>query len=139
VAALATVSGGLVAAAVAHAPMQKMVWMAAYLVLVVGVAQAALGASQALLAIRLPSARVLITECMLFNAGNAGVIAGTLLSSLSLLLAATLLFAFSLAMFLYTTRGAHGGWPIYAYRALLVTVAGGAIVGVALVATRAVH
>lgn len=34
VAALATVCGGLVAAVVAHAPMQKMAWMAAYLVLV---------------------------------------------------------------------------------------------------------
>jgi hypothetical protein len=46
---LGVISGGLIAAAVSHAPTSGTVWLAAYLVLVVGVAQLALGLGQYLL------------------------------------------------------------------------------------------
>ncbi|TAL95934.1 MAG: hypothetical protein EPN69_05000 [Rhodanobacter sp.] len=48
VCALAIVGGGALAAAMAHAPSRKLMWAVAYLVLVVGVTQAALGVGQAL-------------------------------------------------------------------------------------------
>jgi hypothetical protein len=42
------------------------------------------------------------------------------------------LFAASLALFLWVTRGVRGGWPITAYRTLLVLLGGSAVVGLVL-------
>src|SRR5579875_3107512 len=72
------IAGGLVAAATAPAPSGHGSWAAAYLVLVGGVAQVALGAGQALLAPRSPSRRLVAAEFAGWNAGNAAVLAGTL-------------------------------------------------------------
>ena len=139
VAALATVAGGSVAAAMAHAPSQKLVWMVAYLVLVAGVAQAILGGGQALLADGLPSGRIRFAECLLFNVGNAGVIVGTVSSSLPLVWAGTLLFAAALVMFLLATRVASRGWLVYAYRMILLLVGAGAIIGLVMASTHAMR
>ena len=109
VSASAIVGGGAVAAAMAHAPSRKLFWMVGYLVLVVGVTQAALGAGQALLATSVTAPRVRALEWVLFNLGNAGVISGTMLSIWPLLLAGTLLFAAALAVFLHATRRARSG------------------------------
>src|SRR5664280_2796146 len=62
VGAACIVAGGLVAAVSAPAPSEHASWAAAYLVLVVGVAQAALGVGQALLALRVPSRRNVISS-----------------------------------------------------------------------------
>ncbi|HZX71395.1 MAG TPA: hypothetical protein VFE77_11305 [Rhodanobacter sp.] len=133
----AIVGGGVVAAAMAHAPSRKLLWMVAYLVLVVGVTQAALGVGQALLAVREAAVSVRAVECVLFNLGNAGVIGGTMLSLWPLVLVGTLLFAAALAVFLHATRHARGGWLIHAYRVLIVCIGGSAIVGLVLAALRA--
>lgn len=137
VSALAIVGGGVVAAAMAHAPSRKLFWMVAYLVLVVGVTQAVLGIGQALLATRKTAAPVLAVEWILFNLGNAGVIGGTMWSIWPLLLTGTLLFAAALAAFLHATRHSRVGWAIYAYRALTAGLGGSAIVGLVLAAVRA--
>lgn len=137
VAALAIVGGGVVAAAMAHAPSRKLLWMVAYLVLVVGVMQAVLGIGQVLLAVRETAASVRAVECALFNFGNAGVIVGTMWSHWPLVLAGTLLFAAALAIFLHATHRARGGWLIFAYRVLIVCVGGSAMVGLVLAAVRA--
>lgn len=75
--AACVVAGGLVAAAVAMAPSQLGSWAAAYLVLVGGVAQVALGAGQALLASRPPGRRAVAAGVAGWNAGNGAVLAGT--------------------------------------------------------------
>lgn len=137
VSALAIVGGGVVAAAMAHAPSQKLFWMVAYLVLVVGVTQAVLGIGQALLAVRETSASARAIEWVLFNLGNVGVIGGTMWSLWPLVLAGTLLFAAALVIFLHATRRVRGGWLILAYRALIVCIGGSAIVGEVLAAVRA--
>ena len=137
IAALAIVGGGVLAAAMAHAPSRKLLWMVAYLVLVVGVTQTVLGIGQALLATRETAALVRAVECVLFNLGNAGVIAGTMLSKWSLVLMGTLLFAAALAIFLHATRRARGGWLTHVYRALIVCIGGSSIVGLVLAAMRA--
>lgn len=72
------VAGGLVAAVTATAPSEHGAWLAAYLVLVSGVAQVALAAGQALLATGPPSSRVLAVELAAWNLGNLAVAAGTL-------------------------------------------------------------
>lgn len=137
VAALAIVGGGALAAAMAHAPTRKLFWAVAYLVLVMGVTQAALGVGQALLATREASRPVRVAEWATFNLGNAGVMGGTLCSSQWLVVVGTLLFAASLLLFLLATRGARSGWPILAYRTLLVFIGGSAVVGVVLTMVRA--
>ncbi len=137
VSALAIVGGGVVAAAMAHAPSRKLMWAVAYLVLVVGVTQAVLGVGQALLATRQASVSVRAVEWLMFNLGSAGVIGGTLWTCSVLLQSGTLLFAVALAMFGYATRGSCAGWPIHAYRALLVFIGGSAIVGLVLAAVGA--
>lgn len=138
VALLAIVAGGLLAAVVAHAPSRALVWMVAYLVLVVGVAQALFGVAQAWLAGRLPSLRLVAWQCMLFNLGNTGVITGTLMGRAPVVVLGTAAFTLALVSFLAGTRGARPGWPLTAYRVGLGLLALGAATGVSLVLVRAV-
>lgn len=138
-ATFAIVVGGLVAAAIAHAPGQKLVWMVAYLILVGGVAQVILGGGQALLTDRLPSGRTRLAEVFLFNAGNVGVIFGTIWSSLPIVWAGTLLFAAALVMFMLATRVAGRSWLVYAYRLVLLLVGVGAITGLVLASAHALR
>lgn len=135
-AALAIIGGGALAAAMAHAPSRKLLWAVAYLVLVVGVTQAALGVGQALLATSETARSMRAVEWVMFNLGSTGVVGGTLWSCDLLLQAGTLLFAVALAMFAYATRRARAGWPIHAYRALLVFIGGSAVVGLVLASLR---
>ena len=116
----AIIAGGLVAAVVAQHPAEHLVWMSAYLVLIVGVAQIVFGAGQAWLSERLPSIGWLAGEWMAFNLGNAGVIGGTVLGSFRTVLAGTALFAVGIAAFLLGTRGSmmRGGW-LLGYRVVL--------------------
>lgn len=128
----AIIAGGLVAAAVAHHPTQHLVWMSAYLVLIVGVAQCVFGVGQALLSQRASSRALVWIEWIVFNLGNAGVITGTLLGRFSLVLAGTLLFAASIALFLTGTHGSwRAGW-LAGYRLLLGLILASSLVGLAL-------
>ncbi|HEX6630072.1 MAG TPA: hypothetical protein VF048_03235 [Gemmatimonadaceae bacterium] len=72
------VAGGLVAAVTAPLELAHGSWMAAYLVLALGVAQVALGAGQSLLARHPPSPAVVALEVAGWNLGGATVVAGTL-------------------------------------------------------------
>ena len=137
VSALAIVGGGVLAAAMAHAPSRKLLWTVAYLVLVVGASQAVFGVGQAMLATRATSVSARVAEWTMFNLGNAGVIGGTLWPSRPLLWVGTLLFAASLAVFLFATRGGRRDWVIFAYRTLLVLIGGSAVVGLVLGTIRA--
>ena len=128
----AIVAGGLIAAAVAHHPAEHPVWMAAYLVLIVGVAQIMFGAGQAWLSERLPGTGWVAGEWIVFNLGNVGVIAGTLLGSFRVIVAGTVLFAAGIAAFLLGTRGStRGGW-LPGYRILLGLILLSSLAGLAL-------
>ncbi|TAN04811.1 MAG: hypothetical protein EPN36_07145 [Rhodanobacteraceae bacterium] len=135
----AVIAGGLLAAVVglpgtatANLPLQHLAWASAYLVLVVGVAQFVFGLGQAWLSARVPSAGWIVTEWCVFNLGNAGVIAGTLLGSFELVLAGTALFAAGIALFLLGTRGAlRLGW-LAGYRILLGLMFLSSLVGLVL-------
>jgi len=118
------VAGGLVAAAVAMAPSELGSWAAAYLVLVGGVAQVALGAGQALLAPRSPGRRAVAAELAGWNAGNGAVLAGTLLGATWLADAGGVLLAAVLVLALAAVRGAvrQPSWPLHLYRALVALV-----------------
>ncbi len=116
------VAGGLVAAFVATDPSENGVWASAYLVLVVGVAQVALGLGQAWLATRAPSQHVVLTELALYNLGNAAVIGGTLLDRTWLVDVGGVLLIAALALYLGAIRRARGGWVLLVYRLLIALV-----------------
>jgi hypothetical protein len=131
-AVLGIVGGGLIAGFLAHIPTRPAMWLVAYLVLVVGVAQGALAAGQVWLAPSPASPALLASEWILFNAANAMVIGGTLLVHAAWVNVGALLLAAALALFLRGVRGAAGGWPSGVYRALVLLLGGSALVGVAL-------
>ncbi|HEU0197960.1 MAG TPA: hypothetical protein VFQ88_12210 [Nevskiaceae bacterium] len=128
----AVIGGGLLAAAIARAPAQSLVWTVAYLVLVVGVAQALFGGGQAWLARDLPHASTVTWQWLAFNLGNLGVIVGTIGRSQTLVAVGTVLFVIGVALFLLRTRHAeHGGW-LLGYRAVLSLLFISSLVGLAL-------
>lgn len=129
---IAILAGGLMSGATAHAPTRYIMWMSAYLVLVVGVVQGVLGFTQALLPERVLSRAWHISEWIFFNVGNAGVIAGTLLNSVLIVAFGTALFVAALILFLFGVHNVRGGWPLYVYRAVLAIVCISAVTGVIL-------
>lgn len=132
--AACVVAGGLVAAATALAPSQLASWATAYLVLVGGVAQAALGTGQALLTARPPGRPGIAAELAAWNAGNGAVLAGTLMGASWLADVGGVLLAAVLALMIAATRGAGRppAWPLHLYRALaalvLVSIPAGLII-----------
>lgn len=126
------VAGGVLAAAIAHRPSEPLVWLVAYLVLVVGVAQGVFGVGQAWLSEPPPGLRLVWLEWVLFNVGNAGVITGTLSGRFTLVAGGTALFAMALAMFVYGVRRGRGGVWLLAYRVLLGLLFASSLVGMAL-------
>lgn len=129
------ITGGLIAAGVAHAPTFATVWLAAYLVLVVGVAQLALALGQALLTSAAVSLARIRLESLLFNVGSAGVIAGTIGGGFPLVVFGTVLFVGALGAFLLAVRGTTGGHAVHTYRALIALLTISALVGLLLSAS----
>lgn len=124
--------GGLIAAAVAHEPSRNMVWMVAYLVLVAGLAQIAFGLGQIVLADKTIGTVLVVSEFLLFNLGNAGVISGTITETLIPVAIGTALLLFGLGLFLYGSRGQGHTRLRGGYRVLLAIIAIGALVGLTL-------
>ncbi len=132
IAVLAIVVGGSVSAALAHVPTRHAMWLVAYLVLVVGVAQFGLGVGQSWLAQARPSRGLLAAECALFNVGNVFVMAGTLAGHVAWVSVGIVLVIAALAMFFYGVRGPAGRRWLYVYRAMVVLVGASALVGLLL-------
>lgn len=116
------VAGGLVAAIAATDPSENGIWASAYLVLVGGVAQIALGLGQAWLAAHPPAPGAVAAELAIYNLGNAAVIGGTLADRTWLVDIGGVLLVIALAVYLWTTRRARGGWVLLAYRVLIAFV-----------------
>jgi hypothetical protein len=127
--AVGIVAGGLVAAATAPSASEHGSWAAAYLVLVVGVAQIALAAGQAALSADLLSGRVVGLEAGGWTVANALVIAGTLAGIDALVYVGGALLVVALAIFAYAVRGTAGSlprladqhmrWLLYTFRAVV--------------------
>lgn len=122
----AIIAAGLTSAVTAFAPSYLASWAVAFLVLVAGVAQLALGIGQALLAPRLPARSVLVGEVLLFNLGCAGVLLGQLLALPVLTVLGSLLLVISLALLFRTAWGnAPAGSSrllLFAFRAVLLII-----------------
>lgn len=128
------VLGGLVAALTRPFELDSGPWVAAYLVLVSGVAQVGLGAGQAGLATRPPGFRVVLVELLAWNTSTVAIILGTLLGwpLLTSAGALCLLLAVGLLVQGVPVRSANRSWPAAAHLALASLVALSAPVGVML-------
>lgn len=132
------VAGGLVAAVTGPTGWDRGSWVAAFLVLVAGVAQMGVAAGQAQLAHNATAVAFTAVECVLWNAGCMTIIAGTLLSSpLTVSIGSTLLVA-ALGMSTFTVRGSGGQPPLllWLYRVLLIVLLTSIPIGIALAWTR---
>lgn len=124
--------GGLLSAATANTPTRVIMWMSAYLTLVGGVAQAALGAGQAYLARRLPTGGMRIVQWSVFHVGSLSVIGGVLMVVPWLTNVGTVIFDLSLLMFYVAVRdGRRSAW-LWPYRAAIIVVALSSFVGIVL-------
>lgn len=119
---VAVVVGGLVAAVTDPLQVPRGSWLAAYLVLVVGVAQAAMGAGRH----RWPGAsdgRGWV-QFVLWNVGSAAVIVGTVVAAPVVVYAGSVLLLAALVLALLATRvpsdPVRNGALIWIYRGLLV-------------------
>lgn len=133
---VAIVAGGLVAAAIAHEPSRDLVWLVAYLVLVVGVAQCGLGLGQAGLMASVPGRMRVGSEWTLFNCGNIAVIVGTLAGRFAIVAAGTAALLIALGLFVQATRSVDKTRLWQAYHGLLAVVAIGAVAGLGLSALK---
>jgi hypothetical protein len=100
------VAGGLVAAVNSATPFAHGSWLAAYLVLVGGVAQLALGAAPVVLPAPVSSTWLRRAQLALWNAGIAIVAAGVFADALAIVVAGSVLVLAALAAF------AYGGGPV---------------------------
>ena len=121
------VAGGLISAIAASSPSENSSWAVAYLVLVGGVAQVAVGVGQSRLAARRLSPSFLLAEFLTWNVGNTAVIVGQLLGYQFVVDAGGVVLASSLVLLLAGARGAlpSAAWErrsLYAYRLILLIV-----------------
>ncbi|HET8614545.1 MAG TPA: hypothetical protein VFL94_03395 [Actinomycetales bacterium] len=129
---LTVVAGGLVAAAVAHAPTEKPVWASAYLVLVAGLGQVGLALGRALLAPRPPTSGAVARDFTVFALGNTGVIVGTLTDAVWLVDVGGALLVVALALMVWGVRAGVEAverrprpwvvWLLWLYRGLVVVL-----------------
>lgn len=136
------VAGGLVAAVSRPTGFDLGPWLAAFLVLVSGVAQLALGIGQAWLAADPPARPVVRVELVTWNVGIAATVAGSLSSAPVVSTIGSVATAAALAVFLGTVgRGAAGPGSrdrvlLVVYRLIVLVVLLSTPIGLVLAWTR---
>ncbi|MDN5854774.1 MAG: hypothetical protein L0K86_18375 [Actinomycetia bacterium] len=132
------VAGGFIAAVTGPLDLEHGSWLAAYLVLVGGVATAAIGVAQQHLPAAPPDPAQVRLELLCLCLGNAAVILGTLVTSPLLVDAGGIILGVGLAIAFVLVRGApdHRRLTI-AYRCLLGFVVVSIPVGLVLAHMRA--
>lgn len=135
----AIIAGGLVAAVTGPLQWERGSWVAAFLVLVGGVAQVALGATQRALSPRHPSPAVLATELLAWNLGAVAVIVGTLARMPLVVDAGGLLLVVALVALIRAVRRGDSGsrLALWTYRILVVVLIVSIPVGLLLAHLRA--
>lgn len=125
------VAGGLVAAINSAAPFAHGSWLAAYLVLVGGMAQLLLGVGCLALPAPRLSARLRGAQLGLWNAGNAAVAAGVLTGALGLVITGSVVLLAALAGFaLGAGRAAtNGRGRLVLYRIAILVLASSVVIG----------
>ncbi|WP_409434714.1 hypothetical protein [Mycobacterium sp. SMC-14] len=132
--ATAIVLGGAIAAAIAApAPTRHGVWAVAYLVLVLGAGQLAIGACQALLPAISPSPREATLSAAAFNLSGAAIVLGVVTDHVAVFYAGSaLLFAVLVWLLYRVRRSTRRGWALLAYRFLLAALVVSIPIGMAI-------
>lgn len=125
----AIVAGGLISALTARTTVYHSAWVVAYLVLIVGVSQVALGLGQWRLASSPLGARSAIGLLVLFNLGNAGVILGSLTATTIWVDLGSALLIAALIFFGWTVRSGSRTFVWWLYWAFVVMLAVSVVVG----------
>ncbi|MDN5892737.1 MAG: hypothetical protein L0H93_01825, partial [Nocardioides sp.] len=126
------VAGGRGAALTGPRDIHKGSWLAAYLVLVGGVAQCALGRTQASLAPTPAPGQVARVQYASWNIGNLLVVVGSLTSEPYVVDVGGLLLLPALVVAALTTRRSRGGVVLWGFRAVLLLLAVTMPIGLAL-------
>lgn len=114
--------GGLISALAPQLQWERGTWLVAYLVLVGGVGQAAIGPAQHLLAARPLRPTTVWVQLVAFNLGNALVIAGTLCGSPWVVDLGGVALVVTLVPSLLAVRAAPRPRAAWLYRGLLVVL-----------------
>jgi hypothetical protein len=131
--AVSIIAGGLAAAVTGPTGWEHGSWVAAFLVLVAGVAQISLAVAPVELTTTPATARVAAVECALWNAGCLTVIAGTLVSNpVAVTIGSAPLVATLAISFLAVHVPVGHPRLAFAYRALIIVLLASIPVGVAL-------
>lgn len=126
----AIVFAGLFSAATARSASYHSAWLVAYLVLVVGIAQVALGFGQWWLVSRPLRTSLVIAELIFFNIGNAGVIVGILLTAPYWVDAGSAWLVVALVIFGWAVRSPRRrGWALWAYWMLVILLLISVVIG----------
>jgi hypothetical protein len=131
---LSIVAGGICAAVTRPTHFELGSWLAAFLVLVGGVATIVLGSGQAWMAAEPPQDRAVQAELATWSLGVAGTIVGSLAAVPVVTTLGAVATVVALGLFLLGVRRPHAGvrWPLVAYRALTTIVLVSTPVGVVL-------
>lgn len=129
--------GGLIAAVTAPLDLEKGSWLAAYLILVAGLAQLLLSHQAQILHASIPSVRDSWTELSLFVAGNAAVIIGSLLALPLLVDFGGIALIGALVLALRAAAGAQNTWRAWAFRVFYAAVIISVPIGLVLAHLRA--
>lgn len=116
------IAGGLVSAANQKAHWELGSWLVAYLVLVAGVAQAAIGPAQHRLAPDPVGEGNAWTQLVCWNVGNGLVMAGSLAAVPPVVDLGGVVLLVTLVLALLAVRGAPGSWRSWGFRAALVVL-----------------
>ncbi len=103
--AMGIIGGGVAAAVTGPTDWNQGSWVAAFVVLVVGVAQVGLGFGQGALGPTVPSWRLVAAQAATWNVGCAWVIVGTLVSSPVVVAIGSAVFLAALIMAALAVRG----------------------------------
>lgn len=120
--AVSIIVGGLVAAMSSPLGWEHGAWAAAYLVLVSGAAQIALGIGQDHFTERQVSARMGASELIGLNVGSVAVIVGTLLATTWVVDIGGALVLLALALMLVAVQGARFTTTLVVYRLVIVAL-----------------
>lgn len=129
---LAIVAAGLVGAAIASHPTKYLVWMIAYLVLVVGASQHALGIGLVRFAAQPPQPKSVWSQWVLLNVGHAGVIAGTLAGLFPLVAAATVPYFIAVVWLALDARPKEPKSGLVGYRLMIAVLLVSSLIGATL-------